>query len=157
MTKFYCTQQGLQKLKADLAELKTKGRGAIAQQIAEATSQGDLSENAAYDAAKEAQETLENQIIRLEREIAQAYVVDESDLDTSRVALLSSVAVTNTSTNQSHLYKLVPVKEIDLKKNRISIESPIAQGLIGKAVGDVALIATPAGTLSLRVDRIFIE
>jgi transcription elongation factor GreA len=147
----YYTEEGLNKLKDELEQLITIERPAISQQIAEARDKGDLSENAEYHAAKDAQGMLEMKISKLQEEISQARVIDESKMDASKVLLLSTVKVKNTSSGATMTYTLVPHNELDLKAGRISVNSPIAQGLLGKTIGDKAEIQVPAGKISLEI------
>lgn len=147
----YYTKEGLERLKAELSELKGKGRSDIAKQIAEARDKGDLSENAEYDAAKDAQGLLELKISKLEEVVGNARVIDESTLDTSKVSILSRVKIKNKKNNMTVTYMLVSEEEADLKSNKISIKSPIGQGLIGKKVGETAVVKAPAGTMEFEV------
>ncbi len=147
----YYTQEGLEKLKKELHELRTKGRADIARQIAEAREKGDLSENAEYDAAKEAQGLLELKIAKLEELISNARLMDESNIDVSKVSIFSTVKIKNKKTKAVMTYTLVSQEEADLKAGKISIESPIGKGLLGKSVGDVAKIQVPAGELELEI------
>ena len=147
----YYTKEGLEKLKAELNELRTKGRTDIAKQIAEARDKGDLSENAEYDAAKDAQGLLELKIAKLEEIVGNARVIDESSLDTSKVSILSKVKIKNKKNNMTVTYTLVSEEEADLKSNKISIKSPIGQGLMGKKVGEVALVQAPVGNMEFEI------
>ena len=147
----YFTEEGLQKLKDELKQLRTVERPSISQQIAEARDKGDLSENAEYDAAKEAQGLLEMKISKLETLIANARVVDESELDTSKVLILSKVRIKNTNNGAEMEYTLVSEKEADMKAKRISVESPIAKGLLGKKVGDIAEVQVPSGLMRFEI------
>lgn len=147
----YYTKEGLERLKAELNELRTKGRSDIAKQIAEARDKGDLSENAEYDAAKDAQGLLELKISKLEEVVGNARVIDESTLDTSKVSILSKVKIKNKKNNMTVTYVLVSEEEADLKSNKISIKSPIGQGLVGKKVGETAVVKAPAGTMEFEV------
>ena len=147
----YMTQQGYEKLRAELDLLKTKGRDDAAKAIAEAREKGDLSENAEYDAAKDAQGMLELKINEMEKAMASARIISEDQLDNSKVTILSSVTIKNLKTNKNVTYKLVSETEADLKTQRISVNSPIGQGLLGKAVGDVAEVKTPAGEIKFEV------
>jgi transcription elongation factor GreA len=147
----YLTQGGYDKLKAELEELKTTGRMEAAHAIAEARAQGDLSENAEYDAAKDAQGLLELKISEMEAVLSNARVIDESQLDTSKVAILSNVTIQNLKTGKEMTYKLVSETEADAKLLKISVTSPIGQGLLGKEKGDVAKITTPGGTMEFKV------
>lgn len=150
----YYTKDGLEKLKNDLNQLKTKGRADIARQIAEARDKGDLSENAEYDAAKDAQGHLEARIAQLEDLVGNARLVDESKLDASTVSILSKVTIKNKKNGASFTYMLVSEEEADLKKGKISTQSPIGKGLLGKKEGDTALIKTPAGEIQFDVVKI---
>lgn len=147
----YYTKEGLQKLKDELHELKTKGRADMAKQIAEARDKGDLSENAEYDAAKDAQGLLELKISKLESLVAGARVLDESKIDASKVALLSIVTLKNKTNGAKLKYTLVPEEEADLKQMKISIKSPIGMGLVGKKVGETAKIKVPAGEIEMEI------
>ena len=150
----YMTQEGYEKLRAELDELKTKGRDEAAKAIAEARDKGDLSENAEYDAAKNAQGMLELKISELEKAFAGARIIDASQLDTSKVTVLTNVTIRNIKTNKDMTYKLVAEAEANLKEKKISISSPIGQGLLGKAVGDLAKIETPAGVMDFKIIEI---
>lgn len=150
----YYTKEGLEKLKNELSHLKTKGRADIARQIAEARDKGDLSENAEYDAAKDAQGHLEAKIAQLEELMGNARLIDESKLDTSTVSILSKVTIKNKKNGASVTYTLVSEEEADLKTGKISTQSPIGKGLLGKKKGDVAKIKTPAGELEFEVTNI---
>ncbi|MEZ4946265.1 MAG: transcription elongation factor GreA [Cyclobacteriaceae bacterium] len=150
----YYTKEGLEKLKNDLNQLKTKGRADIARQIAEARDKGDLSENAEYDAAKDAQGHLEARIAKLEESLGNAREIDESQLDTSVVSILSKVTIKNKKNGASFTYTLVSEEEADLKQFKISTQSPIGQGLLGKEKGDAAKIKTPAGEIEFEIVKI---
>lgn len=150
----YYTKEGLEKLKNDLNHLKTKGRADIARQIAEARDKGDLSENAEYDAAKDAQGHLEARIAKLEESLGNAREIDESQLDTSVVSILSKVTIKNKKNGASFTYTLVSEEEADLKQAKISTQSPIGQGLLGKKKGDNAKIKTPAGEIEFEIVKI---
>jgi transcription elongation factor GreA len=152
----YLTQSGYDKLKTELEELKTTGRQEAARAIAEARAQGDLSENAEYDAAKDAQGMLEMKISELETVLANARVIDESQLDASKVAIMSNVTIKNLKTGKEMTYKLVSETEADAKQMKISVTSPIGQGLLGKTKGQVAKISTPGGALEFEVTNITI-
>jgi transcription elongation factor GreA len=147
----YYTREGLERIKSDLNELKGKGRADIARQIAEARDKGDLSENAEYDAAKDAQGMLEAKIAQLEDLVANARLLDESNIDTSKVSILSKVTIKNKKNGTSVTYMLVSEEEADLKAGKISTMSPIGKGLLGKKKGEVALIKTPAGEMQFEV------
>ena len=152
MSKYsYYTKEGLEKLKAELQDLKTRGRQDMAKQIAEARDKGDLSENAEYDAAKDAQGLMELKISQLEGKVANARIIDESSLDTSKVSILSTVKLKNKKNGMEISYTIVSEEEADLKKFKISAKSPIAVGLLGKKVGEIAKIKIPAGELEMEV------
>ena len=147
----YYSAEGLQKLKDELNYLITKERPAASAAIAEARDKGDLSENAEYDAAKEALGLLEARISKLQDLVANARLLDESKLDTSKILLLSKVEIKNTKTNMKIAYEIVPESESDIKKNKISVSSPIAKALLGKRVGDVVEVHVPAGVMNFEV------
>ena len=147
----YYTKEGLEKLRKELNELKDVERPKASQAIAEARDKGDLSENAEYDAAKEAQGLLEMRISKLEETLANARIIDESQLDTSKVLVLSTVKLLNKVNKQNMTFTLVAESEADLKSGKISVNSPIGKGLLGKTVGDVAEIQVPNGVLQLEV------
>lgn len=150
----YYTEEGLKKLKDELHEMKTVQRPSISNQIAEARDKGDLSENAEYDAAKEAQGILEMKIAKLETIIANARVIDDSTIDNSKVYILSKVKIKNVANGALMEYTLVAENEADLKERKISIESPIGKGLLGKEAGEVAEITTPNGVMKFEVVEI---
>jgi transcription elongation factor GreA len=150
----YFTKEGLENLKKELIQLKTIERPKISAQIAEARDKGDLSENAEYDAAKEAQGLLEARISKMEELAGNARLLDESKVDNSKVMVLSRVKVKNHNTKAIVTYQLVSEKEADVKTGKISVKSPIAIGLLGKKVGDVADVTVPAGTIKLEVIEI---
>lgn len=150
----YYTKDGLEKMKLELNTLKTKGRKEIARQIAEARDKGDLSENAEYDAAKDAQGHLEAKIAQLQNLMSSARLLDESKLDTSSVSILSKVTIRNKKSGSSVTYMLVSEEEADLKAGKISTKSPIGKGLLGKKKGDVVKIKTPAGDIEFEVMNI---
>ena len=150
----YYTEEGLKKLRNDLNYLKDVERPKASNAIAEARDKGDLSENAEYDAAKEAQGMLELQISKLENTLANARLVDESELDTSKVLVYSSVEVKNQSNGLVMNYKLVAETEADLKAGKISVESPIGKGLLGKKEGEIAEIKVPNGIIKLEINKI---
>lgn len=150
----YFTKEGLEKLNEELKTLKTKGRAEIARQIQEAREKGDLSENAEYDAAKDAQGHLEAKIASLENILAGARIIDESNVDTSKVMILSKVLLKNYATKKNVTYTLVSETEANLKEGKISIKSPIGQGLLGKKVGNIVEVKVPAGTLKLEIIEI---
>jgi transcription elongation factor GreA len=147
----YLTQGGFDKIIAELEELKSTGRQEAAHAIAEARAQGDLSENAEYDAAKNAQGLLELKINELEMIIANARIIDESQLDDSKVAILSNVTIKNLKTGKQMTYKLVSETEADARQLKISVNSPIGQGLLGKEKGQIAKVTTPAGQMEFEV------
>ncbi|HMQ61205.1 MAG TPA: transcription elongation factor GreA [Flavilitoribacter sp.] len=147
----YLTQEGYDKLKAELDELKTRGRQEAARAIAEAREKGDLSENAEYDAAKDAQGLLEYRINELEKTMANSRVLDQSMLDASKVTVLTKVTIKNTKTGKLMTYQLVSESEADLKEKKISVNSPIGQGLLGKIKGDTAKVSTPNGPIEFEI------
>lgn len=147
----YVSQESLEKMKAELNEMKTKGRAQIAQAIQEAREKGDLKENAEYDAAKEAQGLHEAKITQLESTIANSRVLDTASIDTSKVSILTKVKVRNQKTQKDAQYQIVSEKEADLAQGKISVTSPIGRGLLGKGVGEIAEVQTPAGTLKLEI------
>ena len=147
----YYTEEGLKKLRDELNKLKDIERPKASQAIAEARDKGDLSENAEYDAAKEAQGMLEMQIAKLENTLANARIINESELDNSRVLVLSNVEVKNKVNSLVMKYKLVAQSEADLKSGKISVESPIGKGLLGKKVGEIAKIIVPSGSIELEI------
>lgn len=147
----YFTEEGLQKLKDELNQLISVERPKISQQIAEARDKGDLSENAEYDAAKEAQGLLELKISKLQELLRDARIIDESKMDKSKVLILSKVKIKNLKNGALMNYTLVPEKEADLKNGKISVDSPIAKGLLGKQVGDKVDIKVPAGIIPFEV------
>lgn len=155
MSKYqYYTKEGYDNIKNKLHELKTKGRADIARQIAEARDKGDLSENAEYDAAKDAQGLLETEISKLETLMANARILDESAIDSSTVSLMNKVTIKNLKSGAKVTYTLVQDSEANLKEGKISINSPFAKGLLGKAVGDKAQIQAPAGVVEVEVMEI---
>ena len=147
----YYTPEGLKKLKDELHQLEQVERPRVTQEIADARDKGDLSENAEYDAAKEAQGMLEMQIAKLENTLANARIINESELDNSKVLVLSNVEVKNKANSAVMKYKLVAQSEADLKTGKISVESPIGKGLLGKEVGDVTDINVPNGSIQLEI------
>ena len=151
----YYTAEGLKKLREELNHLKDVERPRASQAIAEARDKGDLSENAEYDAAKEAQGMLEMKISKLEETLSGARVIDESQLDVSKVLVLSKVRIKNLNNNMEMNYTLVAESEADLKTGKISVNSPIGKGLLGKTVGDIAEVTVPNGTLKFEI--LFIE
>jgi len=153
----YFSKEGLEKLKAELDHLKTTERRRVSEEISEAASKGDLSENAEYEAAKEEQKKLEAKIAELEKLYNEAKVLDESKVDTSQVNALSTVKIKNQNTGKEMTYKLVAQKEANLKEGKISTSSPIGSALMGKKVGEVAEAEVPAGTLKLEILDIWVE
>lgn len=150
----YFTEEGLRKVKDELKQLQTVERSSISAQIGEARDKGDLSENAEYDAAKEAQGLLEMKISKLQTLVANARVVDESELDTSKVLILSKVKIKNVANGSEMEYSIVSEKEANMKEKRISVESPIARGLLGKKVGDFAEVTVPSGVMKFEIVKI---
>ncbi|WP_420385746.1 transcription elongation factor GreA [Roseivirga sp.] len=153
----YYTEEGLQKLKDELQELKTKGRADMARQIAEARDKGDLSENAEYDAAKDAQGLMEMRISELEKLVGNARIKKQEDVDLSKVSILSTVKIKNVKNGMTVKYTLVSEKEADLKAGKISYESPIGRGLLNKKVGEVAEVKAPAGVMEFEVLEITLD
>lgn len=147
----YYTEEGLRNLKEELHRMKSVERPSISQQIAEARDKGDLSENAEYDAAKEAQGLLEAKIAKLENLIANARLIDESQIDNSKVFILSKVRIKNLNNNAEVEYTLVAENEANLAAKKISVDSPIGKGLLGKVVGDIAEVQVPAGLIKFEV------
>ena len=152
----YYTPEGLKKLKDELDHLKAIERPKASQAIAEARDKGDLSENAEYDAAKEAQGLLEARISRMDAELANARIVDVATIDTSKVSILTKVTITNKATKKSMTYQIVSEKEADLKQQKISVTSPIGKGLLGKRVGEEAEVIAPNGKIIFSIDNITI-
>lgn len=150
----YMTEEGLKKLKTELEELINVERGKISKQIAEARDKGDLSENAEYDAAKEAQGLLELKISQIEDKIRSAKIIKPGQVDGSKVQILTKVTIKNLKTNATTEYSIVPDGEADLKQNKISISTPIAKGLVGKTIGDIVNITVPAGVLEFEVIKV---
>lgn len=147
----YLTQEGYDKLRADLDDLKGRGREEVARAIAEAREKGDLSENAEYDAAKDSQGMLEMKINELEKAMINARIIDESLLDGSKVTVLCTVTIRNKKTLKDVKYKLVAEAEADLKLGKISVNSPIGLGLLGKKIGDLADVHTPGGNIEFEI------
>jgi len=147
----YVTDEGLQRMKDELDQLRNIERPGISRQIAEARDKGDLSENAEYAAAKEAQGMLELKISRLEDQIARSRVIDGSQIDTSSVKILNKVKIRNTSNGATMEYQLVPESEANLKEGKIAASSPIAKGIMGKKVGDVVQIQVPSGVIPFEI------
>lgn len=150
----YLTKEKLEQLKAELQHMKSVERPAASKAIAEAREKGDLKENAEYDAAKEGQGLLEAKIAQLEGVIAMARVLDENAIDTSKVSILTKVKLTNVKTKKQYTYQLVSENEADLKENKISISSPIGQGILGLSVGDIADVQAPAGLIKFKIEEI---
>ncbi len=150
----YYTEEGLQKLRDELDYMTRVERKKISEAIAEARDKGDLSENAEYDAAKEAQGLLELKISKLRDIISHARIIDESKMDASKVLIMSTVKIKNLKNGATMTYMLVPEKEADIKAGKISVNSPIAKGLLGKSVGDKAQITVPAGTIEFEIVEI---
>jgi len=153
----YLTKEGYDKLRAELEDLKTNGREEAANAIAEARDKGDLSENAEYDAAKEAQGMLELRINELEKVLANSRLVDSSQLDSSKVTVFSYVTIKNVKTRKNQVFQLVSETEADLKSRKISVNSPMGQGLLGKAVGEIAVVETPRGNIEFEVMEITLK
>ncbi|APS38378.1 MULTISPECIES: transcription elongation factor GreA [Salegentibacter] len=153
----YYTEEGLKKLRDELNQLRDVERPKASEAIAEARDKGDLSENAEYDAAKEAQGLLEMKISKLEEVVANARVIDESQLDTSKVLVHSHVKIKNQTSGAEVKYKLVAQSEADLKTGKISVDSPIGKGLLGKEVGDTAEIDVPSGKMKFEILEIWRE
>ncbi len=154
MTIQYVTKETLEQIKADLQHMKGVERPAASRAIAEAREKGDLKENAEYDAAKEAQGMLEAKIAMLEGQLANTRVIDESTIDTSKVSILTKVTMTNLKTKKQVTYQVVSEPEADLKAGKISVTSPIGQGILGKQVGETANVQAPAGLISFKIDKI---
>lgn len=152
----YLTQEGLNKLKKELDYLKNVERPKISKQIGEAIEKGDISENAEYDAAKDAQGMLEAKIAQLQAIVANARILDESKIDTSKVQILNKVTIKNKKNNQTMQYTIVPESEANLKEGKISVQTPIAKGLMGKKVGDVVEIKVPSGVIPFEIVEISI-
>lgn len=150
----YVTKDTLEQMKAELIRMKSVDRPAASRAIAEAREKGDLKENAEYDAAKEAQGILEAKMKKLESDLAIARVLDESNVDTSKVSILTKVTVTNLNLKKQQTYQIVSEKEADLKLGKISITSPIGKGLLGKTIGEIAEVQVPAGLLKFKVENI---
>lgn len=152
----YLTQEGLKKLKEELEQLMTVERPKISKQIGEAIEKGDISENAEYDAAKDAQGMLEAKIAMLQSKVANARILDETKIDTSQVQILNKVTIKNKKNNATMQYTLVPESEANLKQGKISVRTPIAKGLMGKKVGDVVDIKVPSGVIPFEIVEISI-
>ena len=150
----YVNQETFNKMQQDLQQLKTVDRYAASKAIAEAREKGDLKENAEYDAAKEAQGLLEARIKYMEGVLATTRILDESNIDTSRVSVLTRVTLTNQATRKTVTYKLVSEQEPDLKSGKISVASPIGSGILGKEIGDVVEVSVPVGKIKFSIDKI---
>lgn len=150
----YYTEEGLKKLKAELHDMETVQRPSISAQIAEARDKGDLSENAEYDAAKEAQGILETKIAKLKTVLSNARLIDETEIDTTKVYILSKVKIKNVKNGAEMEYMLVAENEANLKEKKISVESPIGRGLLGKSKGDLADVETPNGIIQFEIVEI---
>jgi transcription elongation factor GreA len=150
----YVTKETLEQMKIELQRMKGVERPAASRAIAEAREKGDLKENAEYDAAKEAQGMLEAKIAAMEGSMANIRVLDESNIDTSKVSILTKVTLTNLNTKKQVTYQVVSEKEADLKAGKISVTSPIGKGILGKVVGETAEVQAPAGTLKFKIENI---
>jgi transcription elongation factor GreA len=154
MKKNYLSKEGFEKLEKELRDLKMRGRKEIAEEIAEARAKGDLSENAEYDAAKEAQGLLEKRIAELENTLAHSSIIDDRNIDSSKAYLLSTVTILNHKMGKEMSYTLVNKQEADFKAGKISIDSPIGKSLLGKEVGDIVEVNVPAGKMKLEIKKI---
>lgn len=152
----YVTHETMEQLRIELQKMRGIDRPAASRAIAEAREKGDLKENAEYDAAKEAQGLLEARIAKLEGEIANARIIEIDNIDTSKVSILTKVTLTNLNTKKTVTYQVVSEKEADLKAGKISVTSPIGQGILGKQVGEVAEVKAPAGLLKFKIEEIVI-
>ena len=152
----YMAKETLEAMKAELQHMRSVDRPAASRAIAEAREKGDLKENAEYDAAKEAQGLLEAKISQLEGQLAQARVLDQASVDTSKVSILTKVKLTNLNTKKEVTYQIVSEPEADLKAGKISVTSPIGKGLLGKVIGDIAEVTVPAGVMKFKVEEISI-
>jgi transcription elongation factor GreA len=150
----YLTQNGYDKMRAEVEELRTNGRKEAARAIGEAREKGDLSENAEYDAAKDAQGLLEAKIAEIESRLSNARIIDETMIDDSKVGVLTTITIENVKMKKQVTYKLVPESEADLKTGKLSVSSPVGQGLLGKEVGDKAIVKTPNGDIEFKVIKI---
>ncbi|MEO6489624.1 MAG: transcription elongation factor GreA [Ferruginibacter sp.] len=150
----YVTQETFSRMQEELHTLKTVDRYAASRAIAEAREKGDLKENAEYDAAKEAQGLLEAKIKYLEGVVATARILDETNIDTSRVSILTKVTLTNQATKKTVTYKIVSENEANLKAGKISVTSPIGNGILGKVIGDIVEVSAPAGILKFKIEKI---
>ncbi|MFM2386071.1 MAG: hypothetical protein RL660_828 [Bacteroidota bacterium] len=154
MSTTYVTAETLATMKEELALLKGAGRAEIAKAISEAREKGDLKENAEYDAAKEAQGMHEAKIAQLENALANSRVIDMSEMDLSKVVILSKVTITNLATKKEISYRVVSESEADIKLGKISVTSPIGKGLLGKAVGEIAEVTVPSGLMKFKIEKI---
>ncbi|MGN6213101.1 transcription elongation factor GreA [Parafilimonas sp.] len=152
----YVSKEAFEKMRQELQHMKSVERPAASRAIAEAREKGDLKENAEYDSAKEAQGILEAKIALLEGQIASSRIVDASEIDTSKVSILTKVTITNVASKKTVTYQIVGEKEADLKANKISVSSPIGQGLLGKQKGEVAVVKAPTGILKFKIEEIAI-
>lgn len=152
----YMSREGYNKLRDELEELRTNGRMEAARAIAEARDKGDLSENAEYDAAKEAQGMLELKISEMEKAFSSARIIDESQVDTSKVTVLTKVKIRNLKNKMEAVYQLVSESEANLKEGKIAVTSPMGNGLLGKKAGEIAVVKTPAGELQFEIIEIFL-
>lgn len=150
----YVSKETLETMREELNRMKTSGRAEIARQIAEAREKGDLKENAEYDAAKEAQGLHEAKVAQLESSLANTRILDPKDIDTSKVSILSRIKVTNTATKKSFEYQIVSEGEADIKQGKISVNSPIGKGLLGKSKGEIAEINVPNGIMKFKIESI---
>jgi len=150
----YVSKETLELMREELNRMKTSGRAEIARQIAEAREKGDLKENAEYDAAKEAQGLHEAKVAQLESSLANTRILDPKDIDTSKVSILSRIKVTNTATKKSFEYQIVSEGEADIKQGKISVNSPIGKGLLGKSKGEIAEINVPNGIMKFKIESI---
>ena len=153
----YMTQSGYDKMKSDLEKMKAIDRKEAARAIAEAREKGDLSENAEYDAAKEHQGLLEAKISEMDSKLGSARIIDESMLDADVVGVLSTVVIKNLKMGKEFTYKLVPESEADLKAGRVSVSSPVGQGLLGKQIGEMATVSTPNGNIEFKIMKISLD
>jgi transcription elongation factor GreA len=150
----YVTRETLEQMKIELQRMKTVDRPAASRAISEAREKGDLKENAEYDSAKEAQGLLEARIALFESQLANTRVIDESNIDTSKVSILTKVTLNNLNTKKQVTYKIVSEKEADLKAGKISVTSPIGKGILGKKVGELAEVQAPAGLIKFKIEKI---
>jgi len=150
----YVSREAFEKMRQELQHMKSVERPAASRAIAEAREKGDLKENAEYDSAKEAQGMLEARMALLESQIANSRIVDENEIDTSKVSILTRVTITNVASKKTVTYQIVGEAEADLKANKISVSSPIGQGLIGKQKGEIAEVKAPTGVLKFKVEEI---